>query len=971
MEAEAPDMFASFVADWEQSDRSELERRTSGWYFTLAERLSDQPSLGELRSAIEGVGQFDGPELLRTIRELTVRAIDDNRPAEHALLAFLHTAVSRVLATYYPAPPSGFANGPDEIDVHAAISANALKPYFEVMLQNATELLAEGRYTDCLSKLEELHEKVAQLPDDQRRFLRPAELLGVQLAAEDIRAQALFKLDRLDEALVSYESTAQDALIGGASGLSWFDERRFRFQALSGVARIALRRGQPDAATEISRELARFSASIGQPAYERSALNNIGIALLALGRPGLALQQFRRARAIITSTGPSGFSTFGEADALRELGDEVAATAIYNEELRRGSETDNWPMILLFADRVARGVISPDAQALAILTQARAEAEAVGSIPAELGLMTALVVARSRTGLGAALIASAKDVLDRANAIEPYAPALLKLRVLIARALLQPRGGSPQSEHDAEAQLQTVLDAVERLATRTPLDERRAEIAGDWIDAYGAMITLRLGTDTEVSRAFGLHESTKARALAARLGGALPIAPPGCVPRALVDREQRTRRAVLSLQDASGGARSERYRLERLISLRTELREIEDEIEGMAPDYVSARRGDPPTMTEVGATLRDMSPVATGAVSFFVDRDATIAFVIRSDVADVTCHRLALTREALLAATAELQREFNGSVDEGYPRIRRNQPWLRPLPIWESVSRAFGELVDSLDGLASVVIAPHGPLHLLPLHALRAPDGSFLIERFSVSYTPSLTALSQALLSPSLERDVARTAYVAAVAAREDRHPEYFEHDDALFGVEGWSCAADLGPALASRERVLSGIVSSEIVHLTCHGIFSPGLAQHTGLLFSDGRDRPIRNVRGLPLARRMPFLISLPDLSGRSLRARLVTLRACSTGLHRMRNAGDEFEGLARAMLEGGARATLVSLWNVDQQSSYELLSRFYRELLANDSVGLAQALAAAQRELIRSDDRPLTHQYHWAPFALIGDWR
>ncbi len=61
--------------------------------------------------------------------------------------------------------------------------------------------------------------------------------------------------------------------------------------------------------------------------------------------------------------------------------------------------------------------------------------------------------------------------------------------------------------------------------------------------------------------------------------------------------------------------------------------------------------------------------------------------------------------------------------------------------------------------------------------------------------------------------------------------------------------------------------------------------------------------------------------------------------------------------------------MWNVDQSSSHELLSKFYRNW---SELGLPKwkALQAAQREFIGSGGN-LRHPYHWAPFILIGSWR
>ena len=476
-----------------------------------------------------------------------------------------------------------------------------------------------------------------------------------------------------------------------------------------------------------------------------------------------------------------------------------------------------------------------------------------------------------------------------------------------------------------------------------------------------------------MTAAFDAHERTKAPALNARLGATASSTPPRDVTQDLLEQEGRLRRVALSLQEEGvRGPRSERYRLDRLRELRADLREVESQIQASDPGYVRRRRGEPVGVPELCAALRKGAPVPTAAVSFFAGPETTTAFVLRSDRDDFRCYRIGVGRDALNAAATEISRQFNGALNEGYPEILRNKPWLRTLPHWESVSRRLVAFTHDLVGIEALVVAPHGPLHLLPLHAARTSDGRFLAEDFYVSYAPSLTILSHALSRRDDPASGDAEVYVAAVAARRDDHPERFERDDELFAAAGWLCTADLGPREASRDRVLGRISAAEVVHLTCHGEFSLGSPTRSGLLFSDGSQRPPGSLQALSMADRFRFLVSVGDLAGRSLRARLVTLRACSTGLHRRRNAGDEFEGLVRALLGGGAHAVLASLWNVDQRSSRELLSAFYRRWMAGRvGTGVAEALTGAQRELIASGDPVLSHPYHWAPFVLIGDWR
>src|SRR5207237_5755182 len=109
--------------------------------------------------------------------------------------------------------------------------------------------------------------------------------------------------------------------------------------------------------------------------------------------------------------------------------------------------------------------------------------------------------------------------------------------------------------------------------------------------------------------------------------------------------------------------------------------------------------------------------------------------------------------------------------------------------------------------------------------------------------------------------------------------------------------------------------------------------------------------------------LLTAYDVTGMDLLdTRLVVLSACVTGLGDIR-IGEGVFGLRRAFVEAGARALLMSLWEVSDDSTLLLMEGFYRRLL--DGMGSADALREAQLELKRS--RP--HPYHWAAFICQGD--
>ena len=102
---------------------------------------------------------------------------------------------------------------------------------------------------------------------------------------------------------------------------------------------------------------------------------------------------------------------------------------------------------------------------------------------------------------------------------------------------------------------------------------------------------------------------------------------------------------------------------------------------------------------------------------------------------------------------------------------------------------------------------------------------------------------------------------------------------------------------------------------------------------------------------------------TARSRSLELLMLSACQTA------AGDERSamGLAGVALRSGARSALASLWFVNDDSTAELSSRFYENLITR-KLTRADSLRAAQVAMIH-DDR-YAHPAYWAPFLMIGSW-
>ena len=97
-----------------------------------------------------------------------------------------------------------------------------------------------------------------------------------------------------------------------------------------------------------------------------------------------------------------------------------------------------------------------------------------------------------------------------------------------------------------------------------------------------------------------------------------------------------------------------------------------------------------------------------------------------------------------------------------------------------------------------------------------------------------------------------------------------------------------------------------------------------------------------------------------------IIVLRACSSGVTNVR-AGDEQEGILRALIHVGIATMIVARWKIDAPSSRELLRRFYHAWLVQRQPR-AYALQVAQRSFLADPRHYLSHPFHWSPFVIVG---
>src|SRR5699024_5087673 len=81
----------------------------------------------------------------------------------------------------------------------------------------------------------------------------------------------------------------------------------------------------------------------------------------------------------------------------------------------------------------------------------------------------------------------------------------------------------------------------------------------------------------------------------------------------------------------------------------------------------------------------------------------------------------------------------------------------------------------------------------------------------------------------------------------------------------------------------------------------------------------------------------------------------------------GESLNGLARSFFFAGARNVMSTHWSVDDRSTQQLVSGFYRAAARDGATSITEALRRSEEEMIAGGE--LSHPFFWAPFAIIGD--
>lgn len=133
-----------------------------------------------------------------------------------------------------------------------------------------------------------------------------------------------------------------------------------------------------------------------------------------------------------------------------------------------------------------------------------------------------------------------------------------------------------------------------------------------------------------------------------------------------------------------------------------------------------------------------------------------------------------------------------------------------------------------------------------------------------------------------------------------------------------------------------------------------------TGIILSNAKE----GLSNLSISNRKDGILTAKEISDMNLTGlSLTVLSACQTGQGDITDDG--VLGLQRGFKKAGARALLMSLWDVSDEATLFLMEYFYKFILSGMSYH--DALFAAQAELRNYKNGKYDHPKYWAAFILL----
>jgi CHAT domain-containing protein len=311
----------------------------------------------------------------------------------------------------------------------------------------------------------------------------------------------------------------------------------------------------------------------------------------------------------------------------------------------------------------------------------------------------------------------------------------------------------------------------------------------------------------------------------------------------------------------------------------------------------------------------------------------------------------------------------------------------------------MAKVVPKLGGATNILIAPDGALNVVPFSALVDDKKNFLIKKYTFTYLTSgrdllrLSVKTKAQGGGVVFADPKFDASAPAPAGGNTRGRRSAELRSLKWlplpgtGQEADALAKTMKGLKIFRgddatEGALKQIKAPKILHLATHGFFLPDAppppeaqqvaaqpATPTGGSGEVYENPLLRSGLALAGANKLSSgnddgVLTALEASGLDLwGTKLVVLSACETGVGKVTN-GEGVYGLRRSLVIAGAESLVMTLWQVDDFATKDLMAGYYKKLAA----GKPRSAALREIQLELAAQEKYAHPFYWASFLPAG---
>jgi len=297
----------------------------------------------------------------------------------------------------------------------------------------------------------------------------------------------------------------------------------------------------------------------------------------------------------------------------------------------------------------------------------------------------------------------------------------------------------------------------------------------------------------------------------------------------------------------------------------------------------------------------------------------------------------------------------------------------------------------SLKGIQKLYIIPDGILNYLPFEALITKRNSkttplnfstipYMIKHYEISYQTSARFFHDEQTKQNIDGNYSfvgmapifadrpshsKNVYTASAnrvtrsrSVDGERFVELKESENEIKNIfnlfETQKKPSKIFLHNEAKESILksSNIRNCRFIHIATHGVINEEKPKLSGIIFAAPENDSSEDG-----------VLYSGEIYNLRLNADLVVLSACETGLGTIVK-GEGILGFTRGFMYSGAQNLLVSLWQVADKSTAELMIQFYRNIFKKQSY--PSALRNAKLAMIKNGK--YAHPVEWSPFVLTG---